>query len=153
MDLGKSFPAFLCTGLDSESLEMTVVPGSGICECVCVCVCVCEWGGRRPRAEPTRKCQGSPRLSYCFLPLHPKSVRCHFFFSVGYAGSLLWRTGSSLLPKGFSLAAASGEASLCLRCEGSSFQWVLLLQRTGSRMCGLQQLQCSDLVDSQHVES
>lgn len=33
-----------------------------------------------PRAEPARKCQGPPRLSYSSLPLHPKSLQSHFFF-------------------------------------------------------------------------
>ena len=89
MILGKSVPAFLRVGLDSESLEMTVGPWSGIC------VCVCEWGGRRPGAEPTRKCQGPSRLSFCSLPLPEVSSVSFLFFSFGCAGSPLWGTGSS----------------------------------------------------------
>ena len=40
--------------------------------------------------------------------------------------------GSSLLPTGF----------LQLQCPGFPFQWLLLLQGTGSRACGPQQWQC-----------
>ena len=46
---------------------------------------------------------------------------------------------------GLSLVAASGGYS-SLRCVGSSLLWLLLLQSTGPRVCGLQQLQHAGLV-------
>ena len=50
-------------------------------------------------------------------------------------------SGSLLLCEGFPLVAAS-RGSSSLQWVGFSLRWLLLLQSTGSSVCGLQQLQC-----------
>ena len=54
--------------------------------------------------------------------------------------------------RGLSLVAASRGYSL-LWCAGFSLRWLLLLQSMGSRLSGLHQLWCTDLVAPRHVGS
>ena len=73
--------------------------------------------------------------------LHPLSCRFHLHemsFSIpslSYLFIFFGCVGSSLLPAGFSLVAASGGYSL-LWCTGFSLWWLLLLQSMGSRHAG-----------------
>lgn len=80
----------------------------------------------------------SPTLPYLSTQSFCLQSHFFFFFLVSAVLSPLWHTGFSSLPKGF-LAAATVEATLCLRCVGFLFQWVPLLQSTETQTSAVAQ--------------
>ena len=85
------------------------------------------------------KCQ-TQELSLSFkinnICLLKKQFKNTLLFKIKFIYLFIFgNVGSSLLPVGFSLVAASGGYS-SLRCMGFSLGWLLLLQSTGSRHAG-----------------
>ena len=74
-----------------------------------------------------------------FISGHCKMKKCTFFFWVLFI-CLFLAVLDLHCCSGFSLIVASGVCS-SLQCAGLSLWWLLLVQSTGSRACGLQLLQ------------
>ena len=83
------------------------------------------------------------RCCLCGIP-----VFCLFIFCIWLCWCFIAALGFSLFP----VSRAGGSYSLS-QCTGFSLQWLLLLQSTGFRGCGLQSLRLAGLVTPSLVES
>ena len=78
-------------------------------------------------------CMNEPYLIYLFYC-------CFFFINLFILFTYFWLRWVFIAARGLSLVVVSGGYS-SLRCMAFSLPWLLLLQSTGSRAHGLQQLQ------------